>query len=64
MGGQTHSPFHFQNSSKNYFTSIPSDEDPGTENPGSLGIKAIFCPILDNDFFQNHKFFFGLVGKI
>ena len=37
MGGQTPPPL-FQNSSKNYFTSIPSDQGPGTENPRSLGI--------------------------
>ena len=31
-------PSHFQKSSKNYFSSIPSDEGPGTENPRRLGI--------------------------
>ena len=38
----------FQNDSKNYFTSIPSDLGLGTENPRSLGVKAIFAifPIL------------------
>ena len=33
----------FQNSSKNYFTLIPSDEGIGTKNPRSLGITAIFA---------------------
>ena len=28
----------FQNGSKNYLTSIPSDQGLGTENPRSLGI--------------------------
>ena len=31
-------PSDFQNSSKNYLTSIPSDLSLETENPGSLGI--------------------------
>ena len=35
--GQT-SPFDFQNSFKNHFTSISSDSGTGTENPRSLGI--------------------------
>ena len=36
MGGKR--PPNFQNSSKNYFTTIPSDEGLETGNPRSLGI--------------------------
>ena len=45
----------FQNSSKNYFTSIPNDLDLATENPRSLGIKAIFAIFWILIFFQNHE---------
>ena len=36
--GGTNVPPDFQNSSKNYFTSIPSDLGLGTENPRSKSV--------------------------
>ena len=55
---------HFQNSSKNYFISIPSAQGLGTENPRSLGIKAIFAIFRILIFFQNHEFFCFVGQKI
>ena len=48
----------FQNSSKNYFTSTPSDYGLGTENSRILGIKAIFAIFqIQNIFFKIMSFF-------
>ena len=53
-----------QNGSKNYLTSIPSDEGLGTENPGGFGIWANFAIFRVLLFFQNPEFFCVFVQKI
>ena len=61
--GQT-SP-HFQNSSKNYFTTIPIDYGLGTENPRNLDVEAIFAIFRILIFFQITSFSAcGIVDKI
>ena len=42
---------------KNYFTSIPSDQGLGTQNPRSLGIKTIFAIFRIVIFFKITSFF-------
>ena len=56
MEGQTFPPI-FKIVLKIYFTSIPSDQVLGTENPRSLGIQAIFAIFLILIFFSKSRFF-------
>ena len=41
-------PPHPRNASQRYFTSIPSDYDPETENPSGLSVGANFAIFLIN----------------
>ena len=54
----------FQNGSKNYFKSIPSDKGIGTENPRSKGIEAIFALYCIRSFFKISGFSASLCKKI
>ena len=59
--GDKRPPSHdFENSSENYFTSIPSDKGLGTQNPRSLGIQTIFAILRVLEFTSSC----GLVDKI
>ena len=53
----------FQNSSKNHFISISSDQGLGTENPRSIGIKAIFAIFWILFFFKITSFSASLCRK-
>ena len=54
MEGQTPPP-PFENGSKNYLTSIPSDKGPEAENPRCLGLQAIFDIFSIYFFFENDE---------
>ena len=63
MGGETPPPSIFKIALQNYFTPIPSDSGLGTENPRSLGIKAILSIIRILIFFKIASFTASLCGK-